>query len=470
MIIVNHLIDKIRASGITPELIADIIEAHKSDHDRMKNLYDRYKAEVQGVPILTREAIEYEDFETGHVKRIDHKVNNKLNNSFDSDIVDTKAGYLFGHPITYEFDDKRETGTTSSGKQMIDDFNTLNNIADEDSEWGKMATICGYGARLAYIDRNGNERVKNIEPWEAVFLSDGNIHEPEYALRYYETYNGQKKAEFYDSKTIYYFSTKDSSAFTLDDKTPHMFDGCPLFGLANNKELKGDAEKVLSLIDAYDRTLSDASNEIEQYRLAYLILKGLGADEDTLQQLKKTGVLELYDEKDDVSYLTKDINDAIIENHLNRLEDNILRFAKSVNFSDESFGGNVTGVAMKFKLMALENKCITMERKMTAALRYQYKLIFSAWATKNKAKAEDYLKVWFGFKRNLPANVLEEAQTTAQLKGMVSEETRLSLLSFVDDVQYELKKMEEEEEEYRLNMPPLTDVETDAGGDEDEPE
>ncbi|AYK67164.1 phage portal protein [Bacillus subtilis subsp. subtilis] len=463
-------LDQIRASGITPELIAEIIEAHKNDHDRMKKLYDRYQAEVQGVPILTREAIEYEDFETGHVKRIDHKVNNKLNNSFDSDIVDTKVGYLFGHPITYEFDDKRETGTTSPGKQMIDDFNTLNNIADEDSEWGKMATICGYGARLAYIDRNGNERVKNIEPWEAVFLSDGNIHEPEYALRYYETYNGQQKAEFYDSKTIYYFSTKDSSAFTLDHKQPHMFDGCPLFGLANNKELKGDAEKVLSLIDAYDRTLSDASNEIEQYRLAYLILKGLGADEDTLQQLKKTGILELYDEKDDVSYLTKDINDAIIENHLNRLEENILRFAKSVNFSDESFGGNVTGVAMKFKLMALENKCITMERKMTAALRYQYKLIFSAWATKNKAKAEDYLKVWFGFKRNLPANVLEEAQTTSQLKGLICEETRLSLLSFVDDVQYELHKMKEEEEEYRNSMPPLTDIETDTGGDEDEPE
>ncbi|QBJ83527.1 phage portal protein [Bacillus subtilis] len=463
-------LEQIRASGITPELIAEIIEAHKNDHDRMKKLYDRYQAEVQGVPILTREAIEYEDFETGHVKRIDHKVNNKLNNSYDSDIVDTKVGYLFGHPITYEFDDKRETGTTSSGKQMIDDFNTLNNIADEDSEWGKMATICGYGARLAYIDRNGNERVKNIEPWEAVFLSDGNIHEPEYALRYYETYNGQQKAEFYDSKTIYYFSTKDSSAFTLDHKQPHMFDGCPLFGLANNKELKGDAEKVLSLIDAYDRTLSDASNEIEQYRLAYLILKGLGADEDTLQQLKKTGILELYDEKDDVSYLTKDINDAIIENHLNRLEENILRFAKSVNFSDESFGGNVTGVAMKFKLMALENKCITMERKMTAALRYQYKLIFSAWATKNKAKAEDYLKVWFGFKRNLPANVLEEAETTSQLKGNISEETRLSLLSFVDDVQYELQKMKDEEEEYRKSMPPLREIPTDTGGDEDEPE
>ncbi|KKB72478.1 MULTISPECIES: phage portal protein [Bacillus] len=460
-------LDQIRQNGISGELISQIIEAHKPDHDRMKNLYDRYKAEPNGVPILRRKAIDYEDFETGRIKRIDHKVNNKLNNSFDSDIVDTKVGYLFGHPIAYEVDDKKD-----SLKQLIEDFNLRNHVPDEDSEWGKMASICGYGARLAYVNNNGEESIKNIDPWEVVFLTDGNIHEPEYALRYYETCDGQLKAEFYDNKTIHYYSTKDSSVFTEDRKQPHMFKGCPLFGLANNKELKGDAEKVLSLIDAYDRTLSDASNEIEQYRLAYLVLKGLGVDDETMEKLKETGILQLLEESDDVSYLTKDINDAIIENHLNRLEENILRFAKSVNFTDESFGGNVSGVAMKYKLMALENKCITMERKMTAALRYQFKILFSAWGTKGKASEDDYLKVWFGFKRNLPVNILEEAQITASLKGLVSEETRLSLLSFVDDVQYELEKMKEEEEEYRNSMPPLTDIDTDQddGGDEDEPE
>ncbi|CAM5244104.1 hypothetical protein LSPH24S_06356 [Lysinibacillus sphaericus] len=52
---------------------------------------------------------------------------------------------------------------------------------------------------------------------------------------------------------------------------------------------------------------------------------------------------------------TKEVNDQMIENHLNRLEENIMRLAKSVNFSDESFAGNTSGVAMKFKLMALEN-------------------------------------------------------------------------------------------------------------------
>jgi SPP1 family phage portal protein len=452
----------IRETGITPELIAEIIAAHKNDADRMRNLYKRYKVAVDGVPVLSRKAIDYEDFETGRMIRLDNKVNNTLNNSFDSDIVDTKVGYMFGNPITYELDDQREPGTTSSLKQLIDEFNLRNHVADEDSEWGKMAAICGQAARLAYIDKEGNERIVGINPWEVIFFTDHHIHEPEYALRYYETYNGQLKAEFYDDDKVHYYSTKDSSAFTLDEVKPHLFEGCPLFGLSNNKELMGDAEKVLKLIDAYDRTLSDASNEIEQYRLAYLILKGLGADEETLAKLKETGMFELYDEKDDVKYLTKDINDLLIEHHLDRLEENILRFSKSVNFSDEAFGGTVTGVAMKYKILALENKCITMERKMTAALRYQFKILFSAWNKRSKANKEDYLKVWFTFKRNLPADLLQEAQTTQSLKGHVSERTRLSQLSFVDDVDFELKEMEDDEFRLGAKLEPIA-------GDDDGP-
>ena len=444
----REYLDIIRKQGITADIIAMLIDEHKNDHDRMKQQYERYKAKLEGVPILQRKPIEYEDFETGSIKRIDNKVNNRLNNAFDAEIVDTKVGYMFGHPISYESENKSTPLT-----KEINDFNIRNNVEDEDSEWGKKATICGYGARLAYVDTDGKERVKNINPWEVIILSDGDITEPVFSLRYYSSFtleNGVKKeirkAEFYDNTKIFYFQANDGHNFSLVGEQPHLFDYCPLFGLPNNEELMGDAEKVYSLIDAYDRTISDASNEIEQYRLAYLILKGLGADEETLNRLKQTGILELFDEKDDVNYLTKDINDALIEHHLDRLEENILRFAKSVNFSDESFGTSITGVAMRFKLMALENKCITMERKMTAALRYQYKVLCSAWAKKGICTQDDYLKVWFGFKRNLPSNLLDEAQTTAQLRGQVSEKTRLSLLSFVDDVDYEIEEMEKEKE------------------------
>lgn len=448
----RHFIEIIDKQGINEKIIADMIEAHQPDHDRMINLYERYKAAIDGVPILQRSPIEYEDFETGAIKRIDNKVNNQLNNSFDADIVDTKVGYMFGNAISYETDKGTETFSNE-----IEEFNTRNNVADKDSEWGKKAAICGYGARIAYIDREGKERIRNLDPWEVIILSNEDITEPKYSLRYYQVTDDKWRAEFYNETHYYTYESNDGLDYKpvegKEHKKIHTFDFNPLYGLPNNEELMADAEKVLNLIDAYDRTISDASNEIEQYRLAYLVLKGLGMDEEDEERLKRAGVLQLFDEKDDVKYLTKDINDTMIENHLNRLEENILRFAKSVNFSDESFGTQITGIAMKFKIMALENKCITMERKMTAALRYQYKVLCSAWAKRNKCLPDDYLKVWFQFKRNLPVNFLDEAQTTAQLRGQVSERTRLSLLSFVDDVDWELKEMKKEQDEYSRLLP-----------------
>lgn len=445
-----------REQGANPQLIQKAIEEHKSDRDKRKLFYERYKASIEGVPILRRQPVEYEDFETGTIKRIDNKVNNRINNAFDAEIVDTKVGYMFGHPINYEVDQKNKDELTKL-KDEIEAFNLRNNVEDKDSEWGKKAAICGYSARLAYIDTEGKERIINIDPWETIIFSASDYTEPEFAIRYFDIDDNVQRVEFYDNAYFYVFET-GANGLQLIEKKLHTFDYCPLYGLPNNEEMMADAEKVFNLIDAYDRTLSDASNEIEQYRLAYLVLRGLGADEEALEQLKKTGVFELLGENDDVKYLTKDINDAMIENHLNRLEQNILRFAKSVNFSDDYFGNNLSGVAMKYKLMALENKCITMERKMTAALRYQFKVLCSAWAKRNICQKDDYLKVWFGFKRNIPVNLLEEAQTAVTLTAITSQKTALSTLSVVDDVEYELEQRRLEQDD----IPSLMD-----GGDDD---
>ena len=61
-----------------------------------------------------------------------------------------------------------------------------------------------------------------------------------------------------------------------------------------------------------------------------------------------------------------------------------------------------------------------------------------------------YEDAWTGltytFTRNVPRNILEEAQIVGQLSGQVSEETKLSVLSIVDDPQKEIERMEREEE------------------------
>jgi SPP1 family phage portal protein len=455
---------KIQESGITAELIKDIIADHKPERDRMIKLYERYKASVEGVPILKRSIFEYNGLDVKKMERIDDKVNNTLNNAFDADIIDTKIGYFLGNPISYGYDDGTETkpGELSTTMKDVNTFNLRNHVEDADAELGKMAAICGKAARLLYIEEGtGYERLKNIDPWQVIFIGD-DIHEPTYSIYYYK--DGDKDvAEFYDNENITIFEA-EKSEYAEVGKVPHLFKFDPLFGLANNKELQGDTEKVLKLIDAYDRTLSDASNEIEQYRLAYLVWKGVRSDPDVDKRYVRE--IELLGEHDSVDYLTKDINDDLIEHHLDRLEKNILRFAKSVDFTDEQFGGNVTGVALQQKLRSLETKCITAERKFVSTLRYQYKVFFSARSVRSGVKEDDYLNMYFTFTRNNPVHLLEEADATAKLRGHVSEKTRLGALSIVDDVEWELKEMEQEKDEFEKKISLESERELNAGQEE----
>ncbi|UXR29361.1 phage portal protein [Staphylococcus simulans] len=438
-----EFIQDIKRNGIAPEHIEKLIDLHSDDRFRMMNSYSRYKEDVDVVPIFKHDPIkEYEDFETGgNVKRVDQYVNNKLNNAFDAEIIDTRVGYLHGVPISYTTDDKRQ-------KEVIDEFNLMNTVEDLDSELGKMAAICGYAARLIYIDKTGSARVRNIKPFNVVFIGD-DITEPTYSLYYYKTVDDKGKesyyCEFYDD-AYYYVYTGDKDALVFQYRQEHLSDFNPLYGVANNEELIGDVERVRHLIDGYNRTLSDASSEISQTRLAYLVLKGLGLEEGEIQDLKQSGVFELFDERQDVKYLTKDINDTMIENHLDRLEKNIMRFAKSVNFNSDEFNGNVPVIGMRLKLMALENKCMTFERKMTAMLRYQFKVLFSIWKRRNKVsvKDTDYLYVKFSFGRNVPVNKLEEAQILSTLNGQVSDVTRYAQSSLVENPEEEIALMNAE--------------------------
>ena len=111
------------------------------------------------------------------------------------------------------------------------------------------------------------------------------------------------------------------------------------------------------------------------------------------------------------------------------------------DISDENFGTS-SGIALKYKLLAMSNLAKTKERKFTSGMNRRYKLIFSN--SVSGMKKDDWMKLHFKFTQNIPSNVLEEAQIAAQLSGIVSEETQLSVLSIVDDVKSEIEKKEAE--------------------------
>ena len=74
----------------------------------------------------------------------------------------------------------------------------------------------------------------------------------------------------------------------------------------------------------------------------------------------------------------------------------------------------------------------------------RYRLFFGHPAAKGKVKADDWTELTYQFTPNIPSNVLEEAQTAAQLSGIVSQETQLKILSVVDNVKEEIERMDGE--------------------------
>lgn len=443
----GKFVDKIEAIGpLTGEnlipVIRELIERHAWKREDMLRKYSRYKGTESGVPIYTR------------VLPIEgNKINNKIANDYFSEIIDTKVGYMFGIPVINQVDKSMvEGGVEAYDKLAIEmhRFRKLNSIADMDAEMCKFAAMCGYDAALAYIDNEGLERVMRVDPWQAIIISRTELTEPQYAMRYYQTWEDKLRVEFYDAANRYTFESKTDNAgqlaFLKEEK--HMYGYCPMWGIPNNAELQGDADKVISLIDGYDKTMSDMNSEIEQFRLAYMLFVGIEPDDELIDRMRQTGAIHVPlndDGEVDIRFLTKQISDTVVNSHLDRLDENISRFARHVNFTDKAFGGNLSGVAMKYKLFGLETKAKYFERKHDAATLYMWKVITSAWAVKGLQL--DWTTIENKYTRNVAVNLVDEANSAVALLGVVSKRTAISTLSFVNDVDAELEQIEREKGE-----------------------
>jgi len=465
-------IEALEKDGISDALLRRIIEKHRDNAEYNKTLIDRYEALADGVPIFGR---------TPRFSDSDDAINHKLNNDFFSEIIDFKTGYFAGNPIGYSYsvtdesqedtgdagdNDAEQKAAVDAASKVITDFVTRSNMFDVDMECTKYAAICGYAGRLFYIDKEGDERVMVVPPNECIILSKTrDITHPTYGVRYYTTKdisdNDVVKAEFYDDGLIHYYEGGNVSDLHEVKNEPNLFDGCPLQGIPNNLELKGDAEKVLTLIDAYDRALSDNSNEADAFANAYMVFKNVHLDEKERQAAQAAGSFEIQSNgvsDADICFLTKEINDTFIEHHLDRLEENIYRFSKTPNMSDESFG-TASGVSLKFKLTGLETKCGMFEAKMISAGTYMFTLLSKAWA--KKTIKIDPLQVVMDFRRNFPVDVQgEAANVQALVAAGLPKAVAYAQLSFVDDVDYVMQLIEEE----RDSMPSLMFGEDEEGG------
>ncbi len=443
---IMKLID-LKGESIMPKIITEQLAIFDPIAAKMKADYDFY---LGNVPVKKRSINE----------TLSGGINNKLPQDYAGDIVDTGNGYFLGVPIKIKYDGSEDE------QKYLDDFAKTNNVDLVNESTGRYAACCGYASRLCYIDLNGDVKIMNTLPWETCFIINTDTDEAQYAfivydwsIVNYETGKEKKtrRLEWYDKENVSIY-VQEGKKWILDNinlqtengeieksnPAPHTFDFVPLIQFKNNENLKNDFYKVIDNINAMDSLLSDAQNELEQFRAGYMAVTGGLIDEEERSKAKRTGVFNLIDPDAKIDFLKKELPVDYLKEQRDKLNENIYKFAKSVDMNNEKFvgGGPESGESRKWRLMSLEFKTISKERNFSHGLLTMYKILMTAW---NKGKYNfDYLKLSFQFIRSLPQDLLYATNVNTALVGTISDKTRLTLMPFIKNADDELKLMAEE--------------------------
>lgn len=372
--------------------------------------------------------------------------NNRIVKNYCATIVDNFQGYLTGNPVTYSSGDDRDI----SGIQLVLEDN---DVPNEDSEFLRTALIYGISFELVYVNENNEIRFKNVNPEGVIpVYSDDLDQDLEYVISFSpiqdwntdEALPPRYRVCVYDSSNVYtYEATNAFNDFTLLDDTPHYFQGVPWCVFNLNVDNASIFERIISLQDAYNSLLSDEVNDFQAFVDAYMVLKNITATTEDLANMKQNRTI-LIDGDSDVDYLTKDISDTQIQNMLDNINTSIHTISNSPDFSSEEFNQGVSsGTALQFKLVGFNNLASNIQAQMKKALTKRITLI----NTILHLVDTETFKVDIDFTHNLPNSISDVVQMVNSLRGLVSDETLLSQIPFIDDVQNEMRLIQKQNEQ-----------------------
>ena len=453
----------------TPELLRSCIQEHKQQCNRFKRLHGYYYGE-HGIKNRVRENPK--------------APNNKLICNPAEYIVDMACGYFLGNPIKYKSESMSEGHADLDITVLKDNFKDID-IHSHDVELDRDRSIYGIALELAFTTDDEVPIIDfaEISPEHGFLVLDDTVkHRPLFAVHYYPQYDVHGTLNQYaifvytDDMVCHYVSKvlEEPSSYNLVDEKEHYFGIVPLIEYKNKKSMQGDFEQVITLIDAYNLLQSDRINDKQQFVDAMLKVIGASFGDDkeevseTVNQLRDLGILELP-EGADADWLQKTLNETEVEVLKKSIKDDIHEFSKVPCLSDANFASTDSGVALAYKLLAFELLIKQKENFFRQGLKQRLKLMCNFYNIKGYNLDPGCIEIEMS--RSLPINRVELVNMVVALDGVVSDETRLSLLDFIDDPSEELKKLKEQlKEKVKLQQQQFGSYTFQQGSDVDEEE
>lgn len=439
---------------LDPVFLTKLIRRFQSEQvPRFKRCEDYYRVQTQ---ILKR-------------TMTDGKPNNKLAHGFCRYITNMATSYFAGKPIRYIFNDDGSGDLTAEEyKDAVLDVLQYNYINSLNFEVSKEASKKGIGFYLIFSNEFSDLRIKKLDAEALIPVYSPSLDEfLEAAVRIWSEHDIDGKlmmeyADVYDDTYIHHFKRGDGDQDYKEFRVPepHYMRDIPVIIVWNNEEQLGDYEPVITLNDAYDNAQSDTANDMDYFTDAYLCITGASSMvEDALTgdldddgdasnmaavNLRKNRLLFL-DENGQAQWLTKNVNDAANENYKNRLYKDIFFLSQVPALTDENFSGNLSGIAIKYKMTGLEELAIMKENRMRSAQTKMLRII-TDFLNMKMNKKWDPDTVEQKYDRNFIENASDVITDVKNLEGIVSRETQLDMLpiSIVSDSSAELDRQKQE--------------------------
>lgn len=413
----------------------------------------------------TSEKNEIDDRQKPDTKII--KVNNKIHGGMYNIVVDQAVNHFVGIPIKWDYDVSEQKRTLL--QKMRDKF--LNNKLSAPSvpkEFDRLVSqinqmrfpmldpdtatfqgACGVAFRLLEPKQTADGWelwASNLEPWRAEKYENGAIYIREkydsYQKKYYE------EMKIVTDKSIQTYARyvdgviQDFGKFRFLSEVDNPLGSINLAEFKNNTNRYCDFEVAEEISDAIDRVLSDQQNEIEQFKLAYMLITGTDINEDKAKRMmEQLGIINLRDPAAKAGYVTKELLKDFNEYHLNLLKKQFYTICKAIDFNDEVFKSNSSGEARKWQIISLEAKTNTKEQYFREGLKEcaETMAAFMKFAEKTDIDPE---KIIFTFSRSLPTDLGYLSEALPKLAPYVSKRTIQSQIPFVNDVDYENEMMD----------------------------
>jgi SPP1 family phage portal protein len=412
-------------------------QCFESDLHKYQKMYDYYKGNTDAMA----------DYKT-----ITQRSNLKVNTNFFKKFVKEEVSYTVGNPITYE--SKEQPG-------LLDELTSTMALwnKNHDSDLMKYMVIFTKVFEIYRYDEEGFKSIISTpltgyayqdEYDNVLFYMDVKVEHLDVDVYHIDVYT---------KKCVYHL---DREFNQIEPPTNHRFGIIPVSVGKLTEELTEDSlyKDLKGLQDAYETNLSDLGNEISDFRNAYMLMTDCEFEEekvvideetgeetkiDPILEMKKKGIL-MVGKDGKIQWLIKQINDTFVQNTLDRYKDDMYQISCHINHN-ERLQSNLSGITLRSRLIALENKCALQINAHSNIVTNRLKF-WCNYINYFKAKNFDWKKIKIIYTANIPQDDLATAQMLSQVPpGVISKRTASSRFGFIVDLDAEQRQIEREYEE-----------------------